>query len=34
VRKKSLCNSTVFMAVLDPRSRGFRTMLSRAKRSN
>lgn len=34
VRKKSLCNSTVFMAVVDPGSRGFRTMLSRAKRSS
>ncbi|MFC7051748.1 S1 family peptidase [Hansschlegelia quercus] len=34
VRKKSLCNSTVFMAVLDPTSRGFRTMVSRAKKSS
>ncbi len=33
VRKKSLCNSTVFMAVLDPSSRGFKIMLARAKRS-
>lgn len=32
VRKKSLCNSTVFMAVLDPKSRGFRTMISRARK--
>ncbi|GLK69345.1 trypsin-like serine protease [Hansschlegelia plantiphila] len=32
VRKKSLCNSTVFMAVLDPTSRGFRTMVARARR--
>jgi hypothetical protein len=30
VRKKNLCNTTVFMAVLDPDSRAFRTMLSRA----
>ena len=33
VRRKSLCNSTVFMAVLDPSSRSFRTMVSRARRS-
>jgi secreted trypsin-like serine protease len=33
VRKKNLCNSTVFMAVLDPESRAFRTMVSRARRS-
>lgn len=33
VRRKNLCNSTVFMAVLDPESRAFRTMVSRARRS-
>lgn len=32
VRRKNLCNSTIFMAVLDPNSRGFRNMLARAKR--
>jgi secreted trypsin-like serine protease len=32
VRRKNLCNTTVFMAVLDPNSRGFQTMLSRARR--
>lgn len=31
VRRKNLCNSTVFMAVLDPSSRGFRTMVARAR---
>jgi hypothetical protein len=32
VRRKNLCNTTVFMAVIDPNSRGFRTMVARAKR--
>ncbi|RXF73489.1 S1 family peptidase [Hansschlegelia zhihuaiae] len=32
VRRKNLCNSTVFMAVLDPDSRSFRVMLARARR--
>lgn len=32
VRRKNLCNTTVFMAVVDPTSRGFQTMLSRARR--
>lgn len=32
VRRKNLCNSTVFMAVLDPDSRSFRVMVSRARR--
>ena len=32
VRRKNLCNSTVFMAVVDPSSRGFRSMLARARR--
>lgn len=33
VRRKNLCNSTVFMAVIDPQSSGFRTMVARARRS-
>lgn len=33
VRRKDSCNSTVFMAVLDPKSHGFRTMVSRARKS-
>lgn len=33
VKRKGRCNSTVFMAVLDPKSHGFRTMVSRARRS-
>ncbi len=32
VRRKNLCNSTVFMAVIDPDSRAFRNMVSRARR--
>lgn len=32
VRKKNLCNTTVFMAVIDPESRSFRTMVARARR--
>ncbi|WP_020186389.1 S1 family peptidase [Methylopila sp. 73B] len=32
VRRKNLCNSTIFMAVVDPESRGFRNMLARARR--
>lgn len=32
VRKKNLCNTTVFMAVVDPESRGFRNMVARARR--
>lgn len=32
VRRKNLCNTTVFMAVLDPSSRGFKTMVARARR--
>ncbi|MFD1704513.1 S1 family peptidase [Methylopila henanensis] len=32
VRRRNLCNSTIFMAVLDPKSRGFRNMLSRARK--
>lgn len=34
VRRKNLCNSTVFMAVVDPESRGFRIMVARARRSS
>jgi fructose-specific phosphotransferase system IIC component len=30
VRRKNLCNSTIFVAVVDPMSSGFRTMLTRA----
>jgi len=32
VRRENLCNSTIFMAVIDPKSRGFRKMLARARR--
>lgn len=32
VRRRNLCNSTIFMAVLDPNSKGFRNMLNRARR--
>lgn len=32
VRRKNLCNTTVFMAVIDPDSRSFRTMVARARR--
>lgn len=32
VRRKSLCNTTVFMAVVNQDSRGFRNMLARARR--
>ena len=32
VRRKNLCNSTVFMAVIDPEPRSFRNMGARARR--
>ncbi len=32
VRRKNLCNSTIFVAVIDQESRGFRTMLARARK--
>ncbi|GLK76951.1 hypothetical protein GCM10008171_22050 [Methylopila jiangsuensis] len=32
VRKRNLCNSTIFVAVLDPKSKGFRAMLQKARK--